>query len=121
MVGFSGLALLLYASLRSSPHLREAPLFPAAIGQWLDAHGNVRHLFGCAIATLLAGWAWLEDMSPRSWLKPVLLIVSMSTALEIAQVFLPRRHADIHDVIYSSGGAALGWLIGAAISRGIEG
>ena len=63
---------------------------------------------------LLAAMAY-----PR--LRPVAVVVlgsASSVVIELVQLTIPSRYATVSDVIANTIGAALGWLIFAAVSRG---
>lgn len=101
-------ALCIYAGLRSSPYLQELPFVPEWAGRWLDAHGNTRHFLGWAFVTFLVGWAFLRRKAPKLWPTLLFAVGGLATLLEVAQAFLPQRHADWQDVVWSWAGVAFG-------------
>jgi VanZ family protein len=104
--------VVLFFSLRSDPTpLRKEitePL-PEAVGKWLQRSFPVaRHFPAYLILTVIAQSAL--GGTPRRTAAVMLGLFALATILEIAQIWLPHREADIRDFLWGAMGILLGSL-----------
>ena len=81
--------------------------FTPPFGGWND---KVEH--ACAFA-LLAAIVALRGPAPRA----LIALVVLAVVIEIAQIFIPQRQADLADLTASLAGIIAGGLIGLATAR----
>ena len=108
LVGIGCAGLLIFCSLRESPHLSELQWMPTSLGQWIDSHGVGRNVvaFGLVALALSAG-----RRSTRQIFAWCLGLAVLAATLEVAQLWLPRRVFDWKDI-------AAGWA-GIAVAGSI--
>jgi VanZ family protein len=88
-------------------------LLPGALRPQTGVPGQFEHLiayFGASVVLALHA-----DSSPR-W-SVSLLLVPYAGGLELAQLFIPGRHARLSDFLFNSIGAALGAVVAIGISK----
>jgi VanZ family protein len=87
-------------------------LLPGALRPQTGVPGQFEHLIAYFGASVVL--AFRADLSPR-W-SVSLLLVPYAGGLELAQLFIPGRHARLSDFLFNSIGAALGTLAAIGIS-----
>jgi VanZ family protein len=85
-------------------------LVPPAQTPETSAPHNLEHL----IIYAATGFAFGLGYKRRLYLLAVLLVI-FSSAIEIAQLFVPGRHARVSDLIIDSGAACIGLLTSSLI------
>ena len=99
-----GAAALAYLSLRPSPFITEVHWIPHGIGKWADHHGVVRN----TVAFFVFGF-FVFAFIGRRW-PHFLALCAFSAAIEVPQIWLPRRTFDLEDISAGIEGLALAWL-----------
>jgi len=87
-------------------------ILPGSERPHTGAPGQIEHMMAYA---LTAGALVLRY--PRRWLPIIVSLSALSVALEVAQIFIPARHAQMRDVVASGGGAAIGAVFAFAVAR----
>jgi VanZ family protein len=107
--------LFMFFAWRSSPRLGQLPWLPRDLTRWADRHGVARNVVGFfglgAFAFALMGRRWPQ----------VLLVAFFATALEVAQIWIPRRHFDPKDIYASLLGVVLAWVVVTGVARALRG
>jgi VanZ family protein len=88
-------------------------LLPGTLRPQTGVPGQFEHLIAYFSASVVL--ALRADLSPR-W-SASLLLVPYAGGLELAQLFIPGRHARLSDFLFNSIGAALGALAAIGISK----
>jgi Glycopeptide antibiotics resistance protein len=90
-------------------------IYLANLGSWFwmrNALGNI----GLLLPLGLLGPVALPALN--RWWRIALLALLVSTAIELTQLLVPDRSADIDDVIVNVTGALIGYLVFRSIRRG---
>ena len=98
-------SLTAYLQLRADPSLSSVPHVPHAWITFFDGHDFFKNLvgFGGLAATVHFAFAGFGRESWRSVLRRAAWLGVMVVCLELAQLYIPTRSCDWHDV-------AAGWL-----------
>lgn len=100
-----GAAGLAYLSLLPSPFITEVHWIPLGVGIWADHHGVVRN----TVAFFVLGF-FVFTFIGRRW-PHFLSLCAFSAAIELPQIWLPRRTFDLQDISAGIEGLAFAWLI----------
>ena len=116
----AGVAVILYLQLKPSPSAQSIPFLPQAVAALLDADdflNNVAGFGALAILTHFAFAGFRRELGRRVFVRAAVLAATV-VVLEIAQLWLPMRHCDWHDVLAGWAGIALAsvpWLRGSRL------
>lgn len=99
------LALMAFLALRSSPFMQELIWMPRWLAAWADRHWVLRSFVGFFAFGLL----WFLAVSPRR--RHALALAAFGTAVEVAQIWIPRRVFDWKDIVASVLGVLAAWLL----------
>jgi len=114
VAALAGLALILFLALRASPSVAKMNVLPKAWGKAVDAHDFARNVAGflglrlwleICLRPLAAAW------SDRLLARTTLAVAVLVAGLELVQLFLPKRVADVQDVIAGWLGLALAVVV----------
>jgi glycopeptide antibiotics resistance protein len=99
----AALGVLAFLALRHSPYLQSIAWMPRPLGVWSDHHGVFRN----TVAFFALGLLVFLLLGPNPWYLVTLCI--FSTALEVAQRWIPGRFFDWKDIWASLAGIILAW------------
>lgn len=99
------LALMTFFALRTSPFMQELPWLPGWLSAWADRHWVLRSFVGFFAFGLL----WFVIVSVRPAHAAALAL--FGTAVEVAQIWIPRRVFDWKDIGASILGVLAAWLV----------
>jgi len=126
---YSGISFILYLIIIGSlvfrtqdyPHkINFVPLknYSNALKYWMNGHGNIWAILDIPLNVLIfipigiLMTFWFQSLKNKtSLISIVSLSFSISLFIEIIQIFLPTRAADIDDLIFNTLGAAIGYFI----------
>jgi hypothetical protein len=104
-LGALAVLALAYLALRPSPFVAEVSWIPPSLGEWADRHGIFRN----TVAFFALGLFYVSLIG-RRW-PHALALATFATAIEVAQIWIPHRVFDLHDIAASLAGLALAWLL----------
>lgn len=114
------LAAIATCSLAPSSYMTELPFIPQWLGEWADRNPNFRNfpVFAALSALLFFVVTFYQRLVTRYGRWRIALGVFSATGLlgivlEVAQILIPGRVADWHDVLWASLGALAGTFVGA--------
>jgi VanZ family protein len=114
------LAAILICALAPSSYMTELPFIPQWLGEWADKNPNFRNfpVFAALSALLFFVVTFYQRLVTRYGRWRIALGVFAATGLlgivlEVAQILIPGRVADWHDVLWASLGALAGTFVGA--------
>lgn len=116
------IAVICYLALKPSPSIQNIPLMPRALGRWLEHEDFFCNVSGFVALTVVIHTTfarWRFEPAAAVARRAVLLAVLVA-GLEIAQLWLPKRVFDLHDIAAGWLGvvlASLPWLVAAATVR----
>ncbi len=101
----ASVAAICYLALKPSPSIQNVPLMPRALGRWFEQEDFFCNVSGFFVLTVVihatfARWR-REAAGAVAW--RALGLAVLVAGLEIAQLWLPKRVFDRHDI-------AAGWL-----------
>jgi len=94
------LAAIAYLALKPSPDARTIPLLPLGWGVWLDRHDTFNNISAFAVLAAVVHWSfsgWRQE-TVLTLLWRMLWMETLVVGLECAQLWLPRRTCDWHDM-----------------------
>ncbi|MGH2463064.1 MAG: VanZ family protein [Candidatus Limnocylindria bacterium] len=130
-----GVGLLLGTWMAGGLLLTLSPVYPAA-GQVVEPNVVPLRTIGIYVANLDSGF-WLRNLVGNlllllplglvgpivfpwmdRWLRVFVAAVALSAAIELAQLWIPERSADVDDVLLNVAGALLGYAILSLLRKG---
>lgn len=114
LVGVVGVGLAIFLSVRSSPAMMTVAWLPKWVGHWLDQYGRFRNFpaFGMlAIPFLIITPQFLQ----RACI--IALLALLVDSLELVQLFIPTRYADMGDIFWGWAGLLAAWGIFEAVIK----
>jgi len=109
------LAAIAYLALKPSPDARTIPFLPGRWARWLDYHDKFNNVTAFLVLAAVVHWTlsgWKRE-SASVLFRRVLWMEAMVISLELAQLWLPRRSCDWHDMLsglIGIGVATVPWL-----------
>lgn len=120
LIGAIGLGtlLILYLSWVPNPDIGLLPVFPAWLGKWTNANGNLRT--GVPFVALAGLGEMFYVSTPNAKSKRMILfgvLAGIVLVAELGQLFLPKRHFDWADIGWGLVGTTLGMVAGYGIKQ----
>lgn len=104
-LALASVALIAFLGLRASPFMREISWLPPWVATWADRHWVLRSFVGF----FLLGLVWFS-LVRRGW-RHVGALCGFATAVEVVQLWIPRRVYDWRDIAASILGVLAAWAI----------
>lgn len=126
LFGLLLVAALAGLALMPTPYVQDLPFVPRAVARLADSNDFLRNVLGGVVlqaAVLAVGWSVMPGRGPHSqrlWLFSFVGLMLFS-ALEVAQIFLPKRNFDGRDILAAALGIAGVTALVAAITRARRG
>jgi hypothetical protein len=114
LVGAVGVGLAIFLSVRSSPAMTTVGWLPKFVANWLDHYGRFRNFPAFAMLAIP-----FLIITPK-FLQRVCIIVLLALlidSLEMIQVWIPTRFADLWDIFWGWTGILAVWGIFEAVLK----
>ena len=101
------LAAILYLGLRPEPASRALSRFSAPLGLWEGRHDNWSNFIAFFVLASLGFWmasspSFRFPLLDKFWAEPrrrLLCFLALVAGIEFAQIWIPNRVSDLHDVL----------------------
>jgi hypothetical protein len=114
VAGMTGLLLGIYLSVRPSPALATVWWLPHFISRWADHHGILRNFPAYA---MLAVPFLMVATGVRQRAYAVAFLAIFAALMEIIQLWIPTRFADMRDIVWSWAGLLAAWGLFEAVVK----
>jgi hypothetical protein len=114
LAGAIGVALAIYLSVRHSPAMTTVRWLPRFIAVWADHHGRFCNF--PAYAMLAVPFLMVTTGALRRACVAALLVVFVAL-LELVQLWIPTRVADLWDIVWGGAGILAVWGIFEAVRK----
>jgi glycopeptide antibiotics resistance protein len=113
-----GTCLVFYFSWLPNPNIGVKPYFPHWLGEWTNKNGNLRTAIPFVFLGVLLefGFVDLKEVWKKRLVILLILVIIVFIA-ELGQLFLPKRHFDIEDILWGLSGSILGLYAGNISKR----
>ncbi len=116
VVGAVLVGLIVYFSIRPSPHLGEIDWLPTVLTKWADGRGG-EDVRTAVPFLLLGGVTGFLSRSGRRVIVSAVVLVALVLLVEGAQYFVPSRTASIQDVGWGALGGFVGLSLGCLLRK----
>lgn len=113
-----GSCLVFYFSWLPNPNIGIKPYFPKWLGEWTNKNGNLRTAVPFVFLGILLefGFVDLKEVWKKRFII-LIILVGIVIVAELGQLFLPKRHFDIEDILWGISGSILGICTGNIVKR----
>jgi len=114
----AGTLAILFFSWVPNPNIGLLPIFPAWLGKWTNANGNLRTAVPFLALAKMGEICYVGTPNPKQ--KRTILFLGLAGVVlvaELGQLFLPKRHFDWADIGWGLAGTSLGMVAGYGIKQ----